>query len=213
MIFVDDREPDDIYLKLERMGILVKRKRLDTGDYLIKHGVYEVAVERKTASDFLNSIADGRLFTQCHLLSARYPLSFLMIVGNLEREIANRMFRREAVVGAVISVAVKNKPGQVIPLIVENDDDFCLALKTIENKITSEDLRIVPRLKKLENPQIAMLTAIPGIGEEKAKRILRYFGTIQRVANAGTGELMRVSGIGEKQARKIHDFFRTKLKF
>ena len=213
MIFVDDREPEEIYQMLGRLGIQTKRKRLNLGDYLIKHGVYEVVVERKTATDFLNSIADGRLFTQCHLMSATYPLSFLVVVGDLWIELENRMFRREAVIGAVISIAVKNRPGQVVPVLLENDEDFCLALRTIERKIGEGDLRIVPRLKSMENPQIAMLTAIPGIGEEKAKRILRYFGTVQRVANAGTNELMRVDGIGEKQARKIHDFFRTKLKF
>ncbi len=219
MIFVDDREPENIVEILRRKGVIVKRKRLEVGDYLVKHGNHEVVVERKTASDFLNSIADGRIFTQCQRMSSKYPISFLFVVGDLDGEMEMRGFRRDAVVAALTSIAIKNEYGQVIPLIFFDNEDFCTALKTLDRRMREGEFRILPRLRRdvikrnASATQVAMLTAIPGIGEEKAKRILKRFGSVQNVANAGVRELMKVSGIGEKQAKEIYNFFRTKLKF
>ncbi|WP_202318367.1 ERCC4 domain-containing protein [Archaeoglobus neptunius] len=211
MIYVDSREPERIVAKLKRLGTDVVVKVLDAGDYLIKHTHYEVAIERKDVNDFLNSIADGRIFRQCHSLSARYPLSFLIIVGDLDEALEDRMFSRSAVISAIVSIAVKNDPGQLIPLIFSNEDDFCLALRSIDRRLREGDLRILPRLQRVERPEVAMLTAIPGIGEKKAERLLRYFGSVYRIANASVSELMRVSGIGEKQARLIYRIFRKNM--
>jgi len=95
-----------------------------------------------------------------------------------------------------------------VPLIFKNEEDFCLALKSIDARISDGDLKILPRLKSHENPKIAMLTAIPGIGVKKAEKLLEHFGSIQRIANASISELKRVEGIGEKIAREIYRFFR-----
>ncbi len=211
MIYADSREPERIVERLKRLGIEVVVKGLETGDYIVKHGNYEVAVERKEINDFLNSIADGRVFRQCHSLAARYPLSFLAIVGDLDEALKERMFSRSAVVSAIVSIAVKNLQGQVVPLIFTKEDEFCLALKAIDSRLREGDLRILPRLKKDERPQIAMLTAIPGIGEKKAEKLLEKFGNVQRIANASIAELMRVEGIGEKKARQIYRIFRKKI--
>ncbi len=211
MIYVDFREPERIVEKLKQMGADVERRNLDVGDYLIKHGSYEVAVERKGVNDFLNSIVDGRLFRQCHVLSSRYPLSFLVVVGDLRGALVARNFSLQAVVGAIVSIAVKNDPGQVVPLIFESEDELCYMLKSVERKLIEGELRIAPRLQKAEKPEIAMLTAIPGIGEKRAIALLKRFGSIYRIANASVAELMRVDGIGEKRAKQIYRTFRRRF--
>jgi len=211
MIYVDAREPDRIAEKLKRLGVYVERRNLDVGDYLIKHGSYEIVVERKDVNDFLSSIVDARLFRQCHALSARYPLSFLMIVGDLRAALNARNFSRQAAVGAIVSIAVKNDPGQVVPLLFDNEDDFCYALRSIERRLGEGDLRIAPRLRAVERPEIAMLTAIPGVGEKRAVSLLKRFGSVHRIANASVAELMRVKGIGEKRAREIYKTFRRRF--
>ncbi|MBO8180041.1 MAG: DNA repair protein [Archaeoglobus sp.] len=208
MIFVDFREPERIVQKLKSFGLDVYVKHLELGDYLVKHSLYEVLVERKDANDFISSIVDGRLFRQCHFLSARYPLSILAVVGDLDEALENRDISRSAVIGAMVSIAIKNVQGQVVPLIFKNEEDFCLALKSIDARVSEGDLKILPRLKSHENPKVAMLTAIPGIGEKKAEKLLEHFGSIQRIANASISELKRVEGIGEKKAREIYRFFR-----
>ncbi len=208
MIYVDSREPERIVAQLRRLGVDVVVRGLEVGDYLVQHGNYQLAVERKEIDDFLNSIVDGRLFRQCHLLSARYPLSFLAIVGDLDEALEERMFSRSAAISAIVSIAARNEQGQVVPLIFSKEEDFCLALKSLDRRLGEGELKILPRLRRMDRPEIAMLTAIPGIGEKKAKRLLDYFGSVQRIANASVAELMRVSGIGEKQAKQIHRIFR-----
>ena len=49
------------------------------------------------------------------------------------------------------------------------------------------------------------LTAIPGVGEKRKGRLLRHFGSIQRVANASVSELMPF--VGRKTAEEIADHF------
>ncbi len=208
MIFVDDREPERVFEMLERAKVEFEVKRLEIGDFLIVHGSREVVVERKTAEDFVNSTIDGRIFRQCSALSSRYPLSFLFIVGSINEVLSRRMIRREAVIGAIVSIAVKNDPGQVVPIVFEDEFDSVLALKFIGEKVRKGEFRILPRVRAREDYEVAMLTAIPGIGEERAKKLLKKFGNVQRIANASVVELMRVEGIGEKFARRIYDAFR-----
>ena len=208
MIFVDDREPEKVFRMLEEAGVEYKVRRLEVGDFLVVHESHEVAIERKAAEDFVNSTIDGRIFRQHYLLSSRYNLSFIFIIGSIEDVLAKREIRREAVIGALISLAVKKEKGQVVPIVFENEFDSILALKYIDSKIRKGELRAFPKVKAKEDYQVAMLTAIPGIGEERAKKLLKKFGSLQRIANASLYELMRVEGIGEKYARRIYDAFR-----
>ncbi|MBO8182447.1 MAG: DNA repair protein [Archaeoglobus sp.] len=204
MIFVDDREPERIFEMLKSIGVNAIRKRLELADYLIAHQSYAVAVERKSASDYISSIADGRFFNQLHDLSKSYELSFLCVIGRPDFS----RISREAFVGSFLSIALKSKR-RIIPIQLENERDFCLMLKSLDRQLRRGDLRTAPRLRKADvDDSVAMLTAIPGIGIEKARRLLEKLGSIQRVVNASIPELMRVEGIGEKQARRIYDFVR-----
>jgi len=210
MIFIDDREPKRIEELLRMIKAPVYRKRLEVGDYLVSHKGLEVPIERKDANDYLNSIMDGRLFAQAHALSSNYELAFICIIGNLEYALTKREFKKEAVIGSVISIAMRKNFGRVVPLFFKNELEFCYALKSINKLVEKGDLKTRPKLVKkgnIEN-QIAMLTAIPGIGEEKAKKLLEKFGSIQRIVNASISELMRVAGIGERQAKIIYEFVR-----
>ncbi|AEA47505.1 ERCC4 domain-containing protein [Archaeoglobus veneficus] len=207
MIFADDREPERIVEALQSMGITVRKKRLEVGDYLIIHGSYAVAVERKDADDYVSSIVDGRLFDQLHRLANAYELSFLCIVGKVDFS----RIRKEAFTGSLVSIALKSK-GSVIPLRTDSEEEFCLVLKSINRQVEEGKLKTVPRIVKKASVEdsVAMLTAIPGIGVEKAKRLLEKFGSVYRVVNATIPELMRVEGIGEKQAKRIYYFVRGK---
>ncbi|MCM1114533.1 MAG: excinuclease ABC subunit UvrC [Clostridium sp.] len=51
------------------------------------------------------------------------------------------------------------------------------------------------------------LTKINGIGEAKARTLLKHFKTITAIKNAGTDELMAVSGISKQNAEEIYNFY------
>jgi len=204
MILVDAREPERIVEMLKSMNVEAKRKRLDVADYVITHYNYVVAVERKDANDYVNSIVDGRFFNQIYNLAKSYELSFLCVIGKPD---FNRL-KKEAFVGSFLSIALKTK-GKVVPMQVESEKDFCLILKSLNKQIENGRLEAFPMLKKSKvEDSVTMLTAIPGIGVGKAKRLLNKFGSIHGVVNASISDLMRVEGIGEKQAKRIYDFVR-----
>lgn len=52
-------------------------------------------------------------------------------------------------------------------------------------------------------------TEIDGIGEAKAKAILKHFKTVGAVKNASVEQLKEVKGISEKNARSIFDYFNS----
>jgi excinuclease ABC subunit C len=49
------------------------------------------------------------------------------------------------------------------------------------------------------------LTAIPGVGDKRKGRLLRHFGSIQRISRAGVNEL--IPFVGRKTAEEIADHF------
>lgn len=52
-------------------------------------------------------------------------------------------------------------------------------------------------------------TEIDGIGEKKAKALIKHFRTVTAVKNASVEELSKVSGISEKNAKSIYEFFNS----
>ncbi|HAQ64128.1 MAG TPA: excinuclease ABC subunit UvrC, partial [Ruminococcaceae bacterium] len=53
------------------------------------------------------------------------------------------------------------------------------------------------------------LTQIEGVGEKKAKALLKHFKTIKAIKNASVEELCEAQGISEKIAKNIYNFYRT----
>ncbi|MBN2486607.1 MAG: hypothetical protein JXB34_11590 [Bacteroidales bacterium] len=86
---------------LEEYGAEVVRKQLKTGDYILND---EIVVERKSRDDFIISIIQGRLFTQCAALKRADRHSVLLIEGNPYQTKHN--IDRKAIQGALLSVSV-----------------------------------------------------------------------------------------------------------
>ncbi len=56
------------------------------------------------------------------------------------------------------------------------------------------------------------LTELPGIGDEKAKRLLAHFKGLKGIREASVEELTSVQGIGRKDAENIYDYFNKEKK-
>ena len=57
----------------------------------------------------------------------------------------------------------------------------------------------------------SVLDEIPGIGEDRKRALLTFFGDIKKIREASVEALQQVEGIGRKTAEKIHAFLRTYL--
>ncbi len=66
--------------------------------------------------------------------------------------------------------------------------------------------------KKLRDKRVkkSELTKIEGIGEIRAKKLLKIFGSIKRIESASQEELALVDGMNELVAKSVYDYFHNK---
>lgn len=218
MIIVDSREPKEIKDMFKNMGMEYEVKQLEIADYIVKYDGVAVAVERKTIYDYISSIEDGRLKNQLFNMSYAYELSYLVVVGYISMGLMETNFKREAYISSLVSSSLKRSPtgkgGQVVTVNVENDYDFALFIKSLDKFITEKKFDRIPApprpMKTHENiAQVGMMMAVPLVGEERARDLIKYFGSVQAVCNADIKELMKVPGVGKKTAEKIYKFVRN----
>jgi len=199
-IVVDEREKKSgIPGILKGIGINLEIKTLPIGDYIVAP---ETVVERKTISDLVSSVFDGRLFDQCNRLKEHYKFPILLIEGNID-EIEELTENSLVFYGAISSVAIDFK----IPVI--HTPNASHTAKLLISMCSRKDASKGPFIKKIrksndiQKQQLSMLCSLPGVGEKTAIRMLEKFGTPLRVLSSSTTELSKVSGLGEARAKNI----------
>jgi DNA excision repair protein ERCC-4 len=199
-IVVDEREKKSgIPGILKGIGINLEIKTLPIGDYIVAP---ETVVERKTISDLVSSVFDGRLFDQCNRLKEHYKFPILLIEGNID-EIEELTENSLVFYGAISSIAIDFK----IPVI--HTPNASHTAKLLVSMCSRKDASKGPFIKKIrksndiQKQQLSMLCSLPGVGEKTAIRMLEKFGTPLRVLSSSTTELSKVSGLGEARAKNI----------
>ncbi len=208
-IVVDEREKKSgIPDLLKGTGINLEIKTLPVGDYIVAP---ETIVERKTVSDLVSSIFDGRLFDQCHRLKEHYQFPILIIEGDID-EIEELTENPLVFYGAISSIAIDFK----IPVIPTPNATH--TSKLLISMCSRKDASKGPFIKKirksndLQKQQLSMLCSLPGVGEKTAVRMLEKFGTPLRVLSSSIIELSKVSGLGEARAKNIKKVIQAQSK-
>jgi len=208
-IVVDEREKKSgIPDLLKGTGINLEIKTLPVGDYIVAP---ETIVERKTISDLISSIFDGRLFDQCHRLKEHYQFPILIIEGDID-EIEELTENPLVFYGAISSIAIDFK----IPVIPT--PNAAHTSKLLISMCSRKDASKGPFIKKirksndLQKQQLSMLCSLPGVGEKTAVRMLEKFGTPLSVLSSSIIELSKVSGLGEARAKNIKKVLQAQSK-
>lgn len=201
-ILADDREQKSEVIRSlsEIENVCLEIRRLSVGDYQIDN---RVIVERKTLKDFAISIIDGRLFRQMIRLTNSTFRGVLILEGTAG-DIADLGITREAMQGALITVSL------ILGIPVLRATDAAETAKLIV--YMARQLEAIarggvhrpgyrPRDKRKK--QLFILQGIPGIGPERAGRLLDKFGSVEGVISAGSDELQTIYGIGKNVADKI----------
>ncbi len=205
VIYADAREmKSEVVKKLFEKGVAVRVQNLDAGDYVLSE---RVAVERKTAEDFVNSIIERKLFDQLLRLKKFYLKPILIIEGN---GLYGRL-SPNAVRGALATIAVDFG----IPIIqtanAEETAEILIAIARREQE--GKERAVSPHVGKtkmtLREQQEYVVSAISDIGPVLARNLLEHFQTIERIATASEEELMKVPKIGRKIAKKIRMLMTT----
>lgn len=200
-IFADYREREVIDI-LEKMGAKITIINLPVADFVAGN----LGIERKSYSDFISSIIDGRIFEQAKALSEAFEKPIMIIEGYGVNRINENSFY-----AALASLSIKFK---LSLLKTENKYEtakliFWLAKKEFESGGTS-GYKIKKKKNNLKNYQERIVASFPGISTVLSKRILEKFGSLENFFKASERDLMKVEGIGEKLAKRIRKIIEEK---
>jgi DNA excision repair protein ERCC-4 len=207
-IVVDERERNSKVPKfLINNGVHVDFARLVVGDYIVSS---EVAIERKTIRDLVNSIYDGRLFVQCSDLLQFYSKPLLIVEGNileLKTDIENDIdYHQKEKIALNKITQIYDALATVAPS-AKYTSKFLISLS---KKILQSNLFLNgPLIKKIKKAnhvqlqQLSILSSLPGIGDKLALKLLEKFKTPLKAINASTAELAMIPGFGIARAEKI----------
>ncbi len=200
-IIVDSREKNIKLIEaLEARGFVISTLNANVGDYILSK---RVCIERKSLSDFDNSVISGRLFEQVSRLKEAYEMPLLLIEGrDAERRLGSR-----AIVGAIASVYLRYG----IPFLFSSDEDesadimYVIAKQELSDNDSAPSLKGGRRLYGLRDYQEHVVGNLPGVGPKLVMKLLKHFGSIRNIANSSIDELMKVDKIGKKKATRIHE--------
>ena len=192
-ITVDYREKNSLLIsELVHLGFNVEFRELKVADYLVG----EVAIERKTVSDFISSMLNKRLLNQLEGLQ-QYENKLLVIEGIEEQELYAKDdgingVHPNAIRGFLLSILLKYKVPIVFTKNYEDTAKFILILSKKKSKELSLNVS-KKSLDKKERLQF-ILEGFPGIGPKTAKKLLEKFKTLKNIINASEEEITEVIG-------------------
>ncbi|WP_058827447.1 DEAD/DEAH box helicase [Haloferax sp. Q22] len=205
-IVVDQRELDSNIARTlsKREDLTTRLETLAVGDYVLSD---RVAVERKSVSDFLDTLTGGdrSIFEQVADLTRHYARPLLIIEGRDLYE--ERNIHPGAIRGALSSVAVDFN---VSVLFTEDEDDTAEMLATIATREQTDRERTVSvhggkSAKTLDEQQEYVVSAIADIGPVTARTLLEAFGSVEAVMTANEDDLKAVRGVGQVTAERIRE--------
>jgi len=203
-VLIDYREKNCLVPSaLIKLGAEVEFMNLKVGDYLVNG----FAIERKTVSDFISSMINGRLVKQIEELK-QYEDKLLIIEGIENQELyndENKNINSNSIRGFLLSITLKHK----IPVIFSKDSRdtarFIFVLLKRKEKETRLNVR-KKTLNKKEQLQI-IIEGFPGIGPKAAKKLLENFKTIKNIINASQEELKEVLGKKAEIFKLIEEYY------
>jgi DNA excision repair protein ERCC-4 len=208
-VIVDERErqsgvPD----RLSRLDVRVYYTRLAVGDYVVNP---EIAAERKSISDFVSSVYDGRLFAQASALSSSYRKPYIIVEGDVN-QVGSMVKNLASYYGAIASVTLAY---DLRLMHTANADETALAIAALVKNSRARPMppglvQPPPKSKDEAQQQLYFVSSLPGVGMKLAKRMLGRYGTPRRVVSLTEAQFSMIPGVGAKRASKIAHVLDTK---
>ncbi len=206
-LIVDSRElPTAVARELTRLDVVISGESLDIGDYVASE---DVAIERKESNDFIQSLIDGRLFTQLSALRSAYRRPVLIIEG--EQIIGLRAVNPASIYGALASIAIRIQVPIIWTRNAEETANVIYRIARMEQIDAKRPLRTRAGDRKGSDAEVLeyILSGFPGVDTVTSRSILAEFGTLERVFNASKKDLQKVKGVGPKIAGRIKRLLKT----
>lgn len=202
-IQADYREKSSLIIpELTALGIDSEVKELKVADYIVAG----VAIERKTVSDFINSMKNGRLVSQLEELK-QYGSRLLIVEGIDEQDLYSDDMPEErigmhpnSVRGFLLSILLNYKTPIVF---TKNYEDTAKFISVLAKKKPRETpLNVTKKFHNKKEQMQYILEGFPGIGPKTARKLIKKFKTIKEIINAPEEELRKEIG------KKVDNFVR-----
>lgn len=202
-IIADYREKNSLVpASLIHLDLDVEFRELKVADYLING----IAIERKTISDFISSMLNGRLVKQLEELQ-QYKDKLLIIEGIDNQELYSDETKEgmhpNSVRGFLLSIILKHK----IPIIFSKDSKDTAQFISVLSRKKEKESRLNVKKKSLNKKEQLqfILESFPGIGPSTAKKLLKEFKTIKNIINSPQEGLKKTIGKKAKIFRLIDE--------
>ena len=177
-VIVDSREPSSIVKKLEEIGVNVSTQQMNIGDYLI--GPNHI-VERKTKSDFIQSIYDNRLFEQTQRMINEFDHVSLIYENDGTKDAISKNL------AGVFAYILVQKGISIIPS--PGPDSTAVLLERMASWVQEEHMDPVlnrggPKRLTKRDQQLYLLQGLLGVGLKTATDLLDHFHTPNEVIDA-----------------------------
>jgi ERCC4-related helicase/ERCC4-type nuclease len=200
---VDAREAaSPLARELVDRGVPLRTAVLPTGDYAVGD---RILVERKTASDLVASIKDGRLFDQlARLGQANAPT--LLVEG--DPFTIPHGLPPAAIAGALAAAAVDHRVAVVTVADCRAAAEFLQALLRRHTRSPAPRPLRMEKAPSAPDAQLRyILEGLPHVGPVTADRLLQRYGTLAALASAEPGDLAETAGVGPETAKSLHEVF------
>ncbi|GAA5818899.1 MAG: DEAD/DEAH box helicase [Methanobrevibacter sp. CfCl-M3] len=208
IVYADSRETNSKVLRgLDTISVEVQIRTMSVGDYQVSD---DVAIERKTSKDFIDSIVDKRLYKQARLMKEEFKKPIMILEGD---DFYTGFLSPDAIRGSIASIAI-DFGISIIP--TRNPEDTAAMIKRIAIREQLDDKKTEIQIRTEKKPantweqQLFIIESLPHIGSVTAKKLLEKFATVQNVINATETQLQEVDGIGKKTAKDIIDLLSKK---
>lgn len=198
-IIIDTREKQSlIAANLKEQKASTTFEKLEIGDYLIN----ETILERKTFSDFVNSMLNKRLISQL-IEMQKYENKYLILEG-FNYDYSKFNINENAIRGMLLSIPSSFK----IPIIYTKDEEdtskFLITLAKRQSKEKKEfSIRQTKTAMSPEKQKQFILEGFPGIGPIAAKKLLTEFSSLKNIFNATSSDFEKI----KLNSDKIKKFF------
>ncbi|HYR04081.1 MAG TPA: ERCC4 domain-containing protein [Nitrososphaerales archaeon] len=208
-VIADERERQSgVPERLSKLDVRVYYTRLAVGDYVVNP---EIAAERKSVSDFVSSVYDGRLFAQASALASSYRKPYIIVEGDVT-EVSKLVKNLASYYGAIASVTLAY---DLRLMHTANAEETALAIAALVKNSRARPippglLQAPPKSKDEAQQQLYFISSLPGVGVKLAKRMLGRHGTPRRVVSLTEAQFSMIPGVGAKRASKIAHVLDTK---
>lgn len=220
-IMIDSREPDSVK-NLKFGGIPTTVTMLETGDiYAVTDDGHTLVIERKTQDDFLNTLKDDRLFPQmARMVKKRNtqlangePVTewaYLVIEEPFTADRSGKVITSRGVTGwtwASLQGALLSIQELGVMVVYANGAlDYQDCILRIGRHSHDAQMRVMPsKVPNVLGPAEVFITALPGIGIERAQEVLDWAGYNIAHALIGLTDMEIKSPVSLGMRKKLRD--------